>query len=114
MFCPFTPLRLFFRVEGGFQGTIGGFHLPDPCWLTRGLPELCWPSHVGMTIHFQRHLADLAMVVFYSGEAGFRKVTGYIEKAKQTGGEILFGGSCESSYSFGGPRAQEIPLLCSR
>jgi len=39
-------------------------------------------------------------LITYSGKPAFEKITGYIAKAKQEGGEILFGGNADDSTGY--------------
>ncbi|KAF9516848.1 hypothetical protein BS47DRAFT_1315007 [Hydnum rufescens UP504] len=90
-------VRAAFEYQGQKCSALSRLYVSSSVW-KGGFKEQLVAStskiHVGPPEEFQNFVGPVI------GEAGFRKVTGYIEKAKQTGGEILFGGSSDDIVGY--------------
>lgn len=86
-----SSIRSGFSMECRLQGPVAGSHCLHQSRASREFPEL----HGTCNVHRFSCLFVLRFLirVIDSGRFAYNKITGLVEKAKETGGEILVGGS---------------------
>ena len=80
------------------QGDVARGDGEDQSRASRAVGELYGSCHVSVSMIFSAPIA--LMDIYDSGKPGFDKIVGYINKAKEEGGEILHGGSADDSKGY--------------
>ena len=89
-----SALCLLVRVEKWIQGSTHRGNTENQGRRPDQLREFQWSRHV--CSKFLPKLSVICADLGFSGRPAFDRITGYIERAKKAGAEVLAGGACEN------------------